>query len=119
MAKNKFNPLKILITIIFVYLIGEILMTGFYYFEARSKVKTAEKEVATLIQENKELNDKIKQLNTTFAIEKIARESLCLAKPNETVIYFKDTQGSTAAEETENSNFFQRILKNLLKLFQK
>jgi cell division protein FtsB len=119
MAKNKFNPLKILIGAILVYLIGEILLTSFYYFKARSDVKTAEKEVVTLTQENKELNDKIKELNTAFTIEKIARESLCLAKPNETVIYFKNTETPTAVEETEKSNFFQKALKNLLKLFQK
>jgi cell division protein FtsL len=119
MARNKFNPLRILIAVIFIYLIGEILLTGFYYLKAKTDVTKVGQALTALKNENEQLNNKIKELQTSFAIEKAARENLDLAKTNETVVYFKNKPIDTQANKKVNENFFQKIVQSLLKLFQK
>ncbi|MGC8758129.1 MAG: FtsB family cell division protein [Caldisericaceae bacterium] len=119
MAKRKFSPFTFLMVVLVIYLAGEVLLTGFYYFKARFALEAAEQEVNSLTLQNKQMEDQIKGLNSDFAIEKIAREDLCLAKPGETIVYFKDTESAAPSESKSSTNFFQKVFENLLKLFKK
>lgn len=119
MKKNKPSVILILILILICYFSLEILITSYYYFQAKIKQNQLLNEIAKTESENESLAQKIKILNSEDYIEKYARENLMLAKEGETIILFKENEENKQASSEEESNTVKKYLSKLLKLFQK
>jgi cell division protein FtsB len=115
--------------IFLIFIIALIARVGVFafvnvdsYIEDSNKVKTLEKQIQQLKNENNWLTYKIKDASTDAFIEKHAREDLMLAKKGETVIYFnfnKPGNSKNINNVEESRNFFEKMFYKLLHLFQK
>jgi cell division protein FtsB len=113
MAK-KINIIKIAMFSILIYFLVETSIGSFYLVNTYISYKEKQKELSELKAENDKLKDLVNEANTDDFIEKYARENLGLARPNETVIYFKPNN-----ENTQSSQNHDNFIKSLLKLFKK
>jgi cell division protein FtsB len=87
--KHFISPQKLLI--IFFGTIA-IVYAFLLYYKQKTKLLADEEEIKKLKQENAMLEKTLKQVNTPFMTEKIAREQLGMMKPGEYKIIIKENQ---------------------------
>lgn len=91
-------------------------------YEHRREVDTLENELEDLKSRNNELRDEVEGLKTPEGVERLARESLGLAKPGEQVYVVTGSMSSettASADATDGdgaSAFWQRALDTLFGL---
>ncbi|BAL80807.1 FtsB family cell division protein [Caldisericum exile] len=112
--KKKINIVKIAVVILVLYFFVESILNAFYFVNNYVLLQKKKQELERLKQAQQELKQKIEYAKTDEFIEKYARENLGLAKPNETVIYFKLSDDSKEQTQNFSKNFFE----NLLNLFK-
>jgi len=116
---------KIFSTLFFVVLVSGML--GFLYLLIRANLKVFEKrrllnekalalqkEIERLLQEKKEMEEKLENIQNEAYLEKIAREELNLKKEGEKVVAFPVISEDKRQEiEEKKKNFWNNFLKKI------
>ena len=86
--KKKRRPgyLKLFMAILGVYLLFSFVVGGYQVWQLKKQIKVLEEEQQALLEQQKSLMDEMQSLNDPEIIERMARESLGMVKPGETVI---------------------------------
>jgi len=123
--RNKKVASKIFSTLFFVVLVSGML--GFLYLLIRANLKVFEKrrllnekalalqkEIERLLQEKKEMEEKLENIQNEAYLEKIAREELNLKKEGEKVVAFPVISEDKRQEiEEKKKNFWNNFLKKI------
>jgi len=84
--KKRPGYLKIFAAVLGLYLLFSFLVGGYQVWQLKKQIQALESEQKLLLEQQNGLKEDIQSLNNAEIIERIARESLGMVKPGETVI---------------------------------
>lgn len=85
-VKNKYSAIKAIICLAFFAYVGYTLITQqFSISEKKAQLKAVNEQIVQAQQEKEDLKSQLKTVNTPEYIEKVAREELGYAAPDEIV----------------------------------
>lgn len=79
------------ITIVIIFIVASLILTGLFRqiqsaLKASQRLDQAADEVLKLQDKNRQLKNKLTEVQSPDFVEQVARDKLGLAKPNETVV---------------------------------
>ena len=84
--RSSSNLLKIVVVVLIVFSMAALLALGWMNSGLRERTQAQKDAAAALEQENRDLQEKIDNVDTVQGVEDIAREELGLVDPNTIVI---------------------------------
>lgn len=85
-SKKKYSTIKLVISLLFFAYVGYVLIVQqFSISEKKSQISAIDDEITQATKENEYLDSQLKIVNTPEYIEKVAREELGYAAPDEIV----------------------------------
>lgn len=84
--RSSSNLLKIVVTVLIVFSMAALLALGWMHSGIREQIQAQKDAAAALEQENRDLQEKIDNVDSVQGVQDIAREELGLVDPNTVVI---------------------------------
>ena len=84
--RSSSNLLKIVVAVLIVFSMAALLALGWMHSGLRERTQAQKDAAAALEQENRDLQEKIDNVDTVQGVQDIAREELGLVDPNTVVI---------------------------------
>lgn len=84
--KRRPGYLKLFAVVLGLYLLFSFIVGGYQVWQLKKQIQALENEQKNLLEKQKVLVDEMQSLNDPEIIERIARESLGMVKPGETII---------------------------------